>query len=240
MKPYYADDAVTIYHGDVLETLAQLRMEHLDLVVTSPPYNLGKPSGAYANMRDGYLSHDDSMEDAEYVRWQQSVLACLWDSLSPGGAIFYNHKPLQRDGVAVLPTRLVPDGVLLRQVIVWDRGVGFNWSPSHFVPQHEWIMLLATPEFRLKSRGASSPGDVWRVPIEQTDFGHPCPFPVSLAARAIGATDAQYILDPFVGAGATLVAAKALGRKAIGIEIEERYCEIAARRCSQEVLGLSA
>jgi modification methylase len=76
---------------------------------------------------------------------------------------------------------------------------------------------------------------VWRFPPE-TGNEHPAPFPKELATRCIGPTDAQIILDPFMGSGTTLRAAKDLGRKAIGIEIEERYAEIAARRLSQEVL----
>lgn len=77
------------------------------------------------------------------------------------------------------------------------------------------------------------------VPPIEID-GHPCPFPETLAARCIAAVTrpGEIALDPFMGSGSTLVAAKSLGRRAIGIEIEERYCEIAATRCSQEVLGL--
>jgi len=236
VTPYYDDGSCVIYHGrceDVLPSLPQV-----DLVFTSPPYNLGRTSGAYANMRDGYDEHDDAMPDKEYIAWQKRVLDLLWRRLSPTGAIFYNHKPIQREGRVLLPTRLLPGNVELRQVIVWDRGVGMNWSASHFCPQQEWILLLGRPQFRLRSRGASSPGDVWTVPIEQ-DRGvdHPCAFPLALPARAIEATGPSVVLDPFLGSGTTLRAAKDAGVRGIGIEISERYCEIAAKRLAQEVLA---
>lgn len=238
MRPYYEDDAVTIYHGDCQELLPSLKA---DLAFTSPPYNLGKQSGDFANMRDGYLSHDDNLAEEEYVAWQKEVLSLLWKAVAPSGAIFYNHKPLIRGGLALLPIRLMPAEVFLRQVIVWDRRVGMNWSPGHFCPQHEWVMLLAHPDFSLASRGHSAAGDVWSLPIDQNrEDAHPCAFPTTLPTTAISATDAGTILDPFMGSGTTLRAAKDLGRKAIGIEIEERYCEIAAKRCAQEVLDLGA
>jgi site-specific DNA-methyltransferase (adenine-specific) len=238
VTPYYEDDACTIYHGDAVAVLPGLAA--VDLVVTSPPYNLGATSGAYANMADGYLSHDDDMPEEDYVAWQQRVLRACWGKTAQrDGAIFYNHKPVIRDGRALLPTRLVPPEAVLRQVIIWDRKVGMNWSPSHFVPQCEWVLLLAHPDFRLRDRSASTPGDVWSISIDQNRHdAHPCAYPTPLPTTAIGATDALVVLDPFMGSGTTLRAAKDLGRKAIGIEIEERYCEIAAKRLAQEVLPL--
>ncbi len=236
MTPYYEDDSCTIYHGDCREILPSIEA---DLIVTSPPFNLGKQSGAYANMRDGYLSHTDSMLDVEYVAWQQESIGHMWDAVAPQGAIFYNHKPLIRNGEVLLPTRLLPAQVRLRQVIIWNRRVGMNWSPGHFCPQHEWVLLVAHPDFALASRGHSVPGDVWNLAIEHGVDGHPCPFPTSLPTTAIGATSSETVLDPFMGSGTTLRAAKDLGRKAIGIEIEERYCEIAAKRLGQEVFDLA-
>lgn len=235
MEPYYQDDHCTIYHGDCREVLPGIEP---DLAVTYPPYNLGQQSGEFANMRDGYLSHNDSMPDAQYVEWQREVIKALWNAVAPSGAIFYNHKPIIRGGVVNLPTRLLPEDVRLRQVIVWDRRIGMNWSPGFFCPQHEWIMLLAHEEFSLSDRGAGSSGDVWDFQVERQRDGHPCPYPVALPTRAIEATEAETILDPFMGSGTTLRAAKNLGRKAIGIEIEERYCEIAAQRLGQEVLAI--
>jgi modification methylase len=237
MIPYYQDDAVTIYHGDCREVLPSL--SGVGMVLTSPPYNLngdGNKSGGtyFANLADGYATHSDDMPHEEYVAWQHEVLALAWATLSDDGAIYYNHKPRVGGERVRLPLELVPDDLPIRQVITWDRGSGFNRQFTYYVPTYEWVLLIAKPAFRTNTRSVD---DVWRIPFE-VGGEHPAPFPLSLALTAIGSTDAAQVLDPFMGSGTTLRAAKDLGRKAIGIELDERYCEIAAKRMGQEVLAL--
>jgi site-specific DNA-methyltransferase (adenine-specific) len=236
MKPYYQDDAVTIYHGDCRDILPTL--EPVDLVLTSPPYNLSeggrRVSGTHWNdLVDGYPSHSDDMNREDYVLWQREVLSLCWAVLSVNGAIFYNHKPIPRDGEMVLPFDLNP-GLPLRQIITWDRTGGIARCYWYYVPTYEWIMVFAKPEFRITTLDVN---DLWRFPPEKHST-HPAPFPIALPKKAIASTAAAIILDPFMGSGTTLRAAKDLGRKAIGIEIEERYCEIAAKRMAQSVMAL--
>jgi len=261
MKPYYQDDAVTIYHGDCSEVLGDA-LPKADLVFTSPPYNLGTTTGGgfpsighYArgaaladrggagkswgkwsggSLANGYGVHSDAMPQSDYEAWQRGVLARLWAQLSDVGAIFYNHKPRVQAGEAWLPLCLNP-GLPLRQIVTWARAGGMNYAPTHYVPTYEWVLIFAKERFRLRDKSASGLGDVWRI-TQESQIDHPAPFPYELAARAIATTTAAEVLDPFMGSGTTLVAAKNLGRRAIGIEIEERYCEIAARRLAQEVL----
>jgi len=246
LRPYYEDSLVTIYHGDCLDVLPSLGPA--DLIFTSPPFNLGVTTGGgFADVRKypgmkmgkwsggalahGYESHTDAMPPADYEDWQRAVLCACWAQLSDSGAIFYNHKPRVQASTLWLPLVLNP-GLPLRQVIIWARAGGLNFAPTHYVPTHEWIMVFAKPAFRLKNKGASGIGDVWRVNQEPSD--HPAPFPLGLPGRAIESTAPSLVIDPFMGSGTTLRAAKDTGVRAIGIEISERYCEMAAKRLAQE------
>jgi site-specific DNA-methyltransferase (adenine-specific) len=237
--PYYSDGLVTIYHGDCREILSGL--SGVDLFFTSPPYNLGTSTGgihagslAAVKLADGYASYGDDMPQDEYDDWQREVVGLMWDSLSDTGAIFYNHKPRSMNGTVVLPT-IYGDGLPLRQVIIWNRETGLNFSPTFFLPKCEWIMVWAKSGWSLIDRSASQVGDVWTIRPENSQR-HPAPFPLALPKRAIAATTAALVCDPFMGSGTTLRAAKDLGRRAVGIEIEERYCEAAVARLAQEVL----
>jgi len=233
-------EGVVLYNADCREVLPTL--PKVDAVVTSPPYNMRGGIGTAMGHRNslwsgapaltnGYGEHTDDMVPAEYEKWQRQILGQLWKCLSGSGVIFYNHKPRPREGELWLPLALGVE-LPLRQIVIWDRGNGFNFSPSHFMPMHEWVIVWAKADFRLKSRGASACGDVWHIPPEHQDIDHPAPFPVELASRCIGSTDCQAILDPFMDSGTTGVAAVKLGRKFIGIEIERKYFDIACRRIS--------
>lgn len=240
MTPYYDDGTCVIYHGDCREVLPDLRDGTCGGVITSPPYNQGDMSGGYANLDGGYESYADQMPHGEYVEWQQRTLRDCWRVTASDGAVFYNHKPRIQGGVLRTPLELNP-GLPLRQIIVWTRVSGCNWSETHLMPLHEWVLLFAKPSFRF-SKATSVIGDVWKVHHQGSGRpNHPAPFPLALATRAariLCESSSGPLLDPFMGSGTTLRAAKDLGRKAIGIEIDERYCEIAARRLGQEVLAL--
>jgi site-specific DNA-methyltransferase (adenine-specific) len=259
VTPYYQEDGITIYHGDCRDVLAFIPNASIDMVFTSPPYNLGgapwphlghwktgdSPGGKskWRNGSDGsggvtYASHVDSMPHAEYVAWQRQILGFLWNALSTHGAIFYNHKPRVIGGKLWLPLELNPD-LPLRQIVVWARSGGLNFNPTAYVPTHEWIMIFAKPDFRLRDKGASGVGDVWSI-TQELNSDHPAPFPLALPLRALETTNARTVLDPFMGSGTTVRAAKDMGLKAIGIEKEEKYCEIAVNRLRQQVLGLEA
>lgn len=238
MKPYYSDDFVTLYHGDCREVLPTLLDASLGGVITSPPYNMGDMSGGYANLAGGYATYADRMERDEYTEWQRWVLTEAWRLIADDGAIFYNHKPRIQNGVLSTPLAYNPD-LPLRQIIIWARSSGNNWSETHLMPLHEWVMLFAKPAFRF-SKATSTVGDVWRVHHQGGDRpDHPAPFPLGLAVRAASIcaeSSSRPLLDPFAGSGTTLAAAKLVDRKAIGIELDERYCEIAANRLTQDVL----
>lgn len=252
MTPYYQDDAVTLYHGDCLATMRDLAPDSFDLVFTSPPYNLGvttgggfaaagKKVGAWSGgaLANGYGDHDDAMPFAEYAAWQGEVLRECWRLIKPTGAIYYQHKPRVQAGVLQTPLSLIPAEIPVRQIVIWHRGSGMNFAPTHYVPSHEWIVILAGAEFRLKNKGASGHTDVWRIP-PVTGNPHPAPFPQLLVDKAIESTGAQSILDPFAGSGTTLRAAKDAGINGVGIELTARYCDMAVARLGQDVLDFGS
>ena len=257
MKPYYDHDGITIYHGDCRDVLPSI--SGVDLVFTSPPYNLGNTTGGGiaktlghydpsagmkarggggkwkgAALAHGYGVCSDDMPHGEYVAWQKEVVSLCWATLSDTGAVFYNHKPRVLDGAVVTPLAYLPD-LPIRQIVIWARAGGINFSQAFYLPTHEWIVILAKPAWRLKSKGASGIGDVWRVP-QESRTEHPAPFPIALPMHAIETTAPSLVCDPFAGSGSTLIAAKSAGVRAIGIEVDERHCELAARRLAQGVL----
>ena len=243
MKPYYEEGNIKIYHGNCLEVLPEI--QGIDGFITSPPYNLGSryaditPAALQGkwNRQVTYESWNDNLPEDEYVKWQQDVIAMMWNKLPDNGSIFYNHRPRIQNGECWHRLNLIPENVTLRQIIIWARPKGHNFNDGYFVPSFEWIFMLAKKDFKL-AKQACGLGDVWYMkPAGDEDGDHPAPFPESLPNYVIGATNLEMFCDPFSGSGTTLVAAKNLGRKAVGIEIEEKYCEIAAKRLSQEVFS---
>lgn len=243
--PYYQDDHVTIYNArceDVLPDIAA------DLAVTSPPYNMGlTPGGGGRGMyqpsasrkggrfRGGYDGGcDDALPWDEYDAWQRSLIELMLARCRFG--VFYNNRSRVIHGRLRLPLDGKYDGLPLRQMIVWDRGTGIDVNLRHFCTAHEYVMLFAHEGLKLVDHAASGMSDVWRLGMAHGSE-HPAPFPLSLPMRAISSVaDVHVVVDPFMGSGTTLRAAKDLGRKAIGIELSERYCEMAAERMAQEVL----
>jgi modification methylase len=240
MKPYFDDGQVTLYHGDNREVLPQLPASAFDLVVTSPPYNLGEWSplmnGQFTKPEWGGLWGRAALPYPEYAAWQRGVLTECWRLLTERGAIYYNHKPRPFARELRLPLDLNP-GLPLRQVVIWRRPGGINFSHTHYQPRCEWIMVLAKPAFELRDRSASGVGDVWEFPPDMKN-PHPAPFPLRLPAMVIETTRATAVLDPHAGSGTTLRAAKNAGIRAVGIERSEAYCEQAVRRLDQLALPL--
>lgn len=250
MIPYYSENDITIYKGDSRDVLPTIPDESVDICVTSPPYNMGLvPGGNGRGMyrpgasnkagrfRNGYGAHDDAMPQDEYDEWQRWTLGEMWRISRLG--VFYNHRPRVEHGRLRTPLSWDFGPAELRQIITWDRGTGIDVNLRQFCTRGEWIMVFAKPAFALVDHAASGMGDVWQLGMER-NVPHPAPFPLSLPARCIAATGAQSVLDPFMGSGTTVRAAKDAGIAAIGIELEERWCEYAADRLSQGVLAFGA
>ncbi|MCD8206746.1 MAG: site-specific DNA-methyltransferase [Bacteroidales bacterium] len=221
--------------------MKEIPSESIDLVVTSPPYNLKNSTGngmkcgkggkwSNAALINGYEDHDDCMPHGEYVKWQRECLMEMFRVIKNTGAIFYNHKWRVQNGL--LQDRAdILEGFPVRQIIIWKRKGGINFNAGYFLPTYEVIYLIAKPDFRLLPH-ANKCGDVWEF-TQELNNSHPAPFPVALIDRIISSTDAEIILDPFMGSGTTAVVAEGLGRHYIGMEISESYCKLAEERLAR-------
>lgn len=224
--------------GDSLDVMRQMPSASIDLVVTSPPYNLKNSTGngmkdgrggkwANAQLVNGYSHHDDCMPHDEYAAWQRNCLTEMFRLIKDDGAIFYNHKWRVQDGL-LQDRQDIVSGFPVRQIIIWRRKGGINFNKGYFLPTYEVIYLICKPKFEL-AKGANSHGDVWEF-MQEMKNSHPAPFPVALIERIIDSTNARLILDPFMGSGTTAVAAKKLGRDFVGIEISPEYIDLAKTR----------
>jgi DNA modification methylase len=243
-QPCTCADGCTIYNADCRDVLPLLEAGSVDLVLTSPPYNTlpraHKPSGLHGERKNGVnkwierasRGYADSMAEDDYQQWLLSILGECW--MLRRGLMWVNHKIRYRDGEAIHPARMFPWPIYSE--VIWDRASSMALNCKRYAPSTEHLLAFGRPHvWHDDLNGLMS---VWRLGFDREENDHPCAFPVVLAARPIQSSSSprDTILDPFLGSGTTLRACKDLGRRGIGIEIEERYCEIAARRLEQGVL----
>jgi site-specific DNA-methyltransferase (adenine-specific) len=257
--PYYDDGTCVIYHGDCRDVLPQL--EAVDHVITDPPYardvylrltqpNTNAGSETYKRLsvpavgKQGRKIHD--LKDGALARMAAGDIGCIDDQL---------------DGVAAHVARIVRRWA----VVFSDAETTWRWRAAleaggmRYARTGAWVKPDAMPQMTgdrpsvgfepatichakgpMRWNGGGRPA-VWThntCKVDRPD--HPCPKPEPLMLELVRlfSDSGETILDPFMGSGTTLVAAKRLGRKAIGIELEEKYCEIAAKRLAQGALDL--
>jgi modification methylase len=226
---------------DCLEAMKQIPDNSIDLVVTSPPYNLKNSTGngmkdsrggkwKNAALCNGYADHTDCMPHEKYVKWQRACLSEMLRIIPETGAIFYNHKWRVQDSI-LQDRQDIVSGFPVRQIIIWKRKGGINFNAGYFLPTYEVIYLIAKKKFKLASK-ANSFGDVWEF-TQELNNPHPAPFPIALIERIISSTTAKIVLDPFMGSGTTAIAAKINNRDFVGIEISKEYVNLAEKRLSE-------
>ena len=215
MSIYYQDEHVTLHHGDCLTQTAWL---DADVLCTDPPYGVAWQASRLDSSRKKRNASTQSIigdestsaRDAALSPWgrRPAVVFGSWRKplSAPPAHRLIWHKAGRHPGVS-------PNPWFSTDEEIWLLGSGWVGRPTGTV--------LTTHEQRS---------------LEPTRVGHPTPKPVALMEALIAKCPPGVVADPFAGSGSTLVAAKALGRKAIGVELDERYCEIAARRLAQDVL----
>lgn len=223
VEPYYADDLVTLYHGDCLDTTAWTETA---VLVTDPPYGMSFRSSWRKGARMDHVAGDSGTDvrDAALDLWGDSRAALVfgrWSVAAPTGE---------------------------RQRLIWWKGdwPGMGDLRIPWGPAHEDIHVLGT-DWDHASIGLKRAGSVIAHSVvrgspggRENATGHPTPKPVGLMEELIRRCPAGVIADPFAGSGATLLAARNLGRKVVGVEVEEKFCEVIARRLDQGVLDFGS
>jgi DNA modification methylase len=220
--PYYKADGITLYNADCLDVTAWLAA---DVLIADPPYGMAFQSGQRADKFDR-IKGDDSpiLRDNVIAQWR----AC---GCNPPAAVFGTWR--------------VPRPRNVANVLIWykhGRGPGMGDLADVFGTCHEEIYLLGEWKRQPTTKRRGSVITTVESPSNTASrIGHPTPKPVGLMEQLIEATPPPAVIaDPFAGSGSTLIAARNLGRRAIGIEIDERYCEIAAKRLDQMAINFEA
>lgn len=241
MKPYYDDGrGIVLYHGDCLSVIPDLPRLSVGAVFTDPPFSSGARTDAGKAMRGSMLratkwdaewfSHDNMATHGFLFLMRLLAVELLAVGARNATAHFFIDWRMYPNLYGAVESA----GWQVKNLVVWDKG-SFGMG-TNYRNQHELVIYAekGSPEFQ--NHGT---GNVLTAKRPGTE-NHPTEKPVSLVEEMLTASSAPdaLVLDPFAGSGSTLVAAKNLGRRAIGIELDERYCEIAAERLRQEVLAL--
>ena len=231
------------------EAMKELHNKSIHLMITSPPYNVGK-------------DYDKDLSLTEYLELIRTVMKETYRVLVPGGRVAFNVANIGRKPYLPLDSyimNIMEDiGFLMRGQIIWDKsassGVSFAWgsykSASNPVLRdvHEYILIFSKGTYsrQKNSKKDSISGDefreytksIWSFPAASArKIGHPAPFPEELPSRLIKlySFEDDVILDPFIGSGTTGIAALKLKRNFIGYEVDKNYCNLAKKRISEVV-----
>lgn len=228
-----------IYNMDCLEGMSKLPDNSIDLIITSPPYNLGKTHHTGNYRFRSYSDYNDDMPEEVYQQWQIKVLNQCYRILKPNGSMWYNHKNRIREGIQITPYEWILKSKfahLVKQEIVWFNR-SQNFDKIRFYPMTERVYWLVKDP-KTKMFNAINHHDVFDAkdwPPVGTKGKFKRAFPEKMIDDILSCfEDAEVILDPFMGSGTTAKVAKANNRNYIGFELNEEYCQIAEQRLLTE------
>lgn len=226
---------IDIKQGDCLELMKELPDESVDLIITSPPYNLGAKHHTGNNHFKSYSTYNDNMPEELYQQWQIKILNECHRVLKSTGSMWYNHKNRIRNGVQITPYEWILKSKFsnsIKQEIVWFNG-SQNFDKCRFYPMTERVYWL-TKNPKTKMYNSINHHDVfdtkdWKPVGTKGEFKRA--FPTQMPEDIIKCfPKAQIILDPFMGSGTTGVACVNTNRNFIGYELDEKYFNIAKER----------
>ncbi|MRI84000.1 MAG: site-specific DNA-methyltransferase [Nitratiruptor sp.] len=250
MKPYYHEEPITIYNANILDQ-DLFKTPFIDLIVTSPPYNVGIE----------YNRHSDTLSYEEYLEFSRSWLENCYRWSKPTARLCLN-VPLDKNKGGLKPvgadlTKIAQEvGWSYQSTIVWNEGnisrrtAWGSWmsaSAPYVIAPVELIIVFYKERWKKDYRGRSDiskeefmewTNGLWTFPGESKKrIGHPAPFPRELPRRCIKLFSyvGDTIFDPFLGSGTTLIEAALLDRRGIGVEIDPGYCALARQRIMDHV-----
>jgi site-specific DNA-methyltransferase (adenine-specific) len=215
-----------------------LQVSDLDMVFTSPPYNIGSKSpkkithrkhGGYDAKSWGAIEHyDDSMPEAEYQKWQRNFLIWCSQRIKNSGVVAYNHKDRHQRGKLICPETWFPSQMTLFDKIVWDRKSTHNHELCYAFPQHEYVYFFNKAKHYYNRCRLDS---VVAMSRERSSF-HNAPMPLALAIMIIQkfCPPGGVVCDPFSGSATTMVAAYRCGVSFVGAELKHDYFVQAVQR----------
>jgi DNA modification methylase len=236
VTPYYEDEWVTLYLGDCMEILPHLASGSVDLVLTDPPYNVSEAGADIVHAGTQAVAWVRDFGEWDRSDWHPgALLAQASRLLRPGGALlsFCSDRLLS----AYRTAQLAPRGT-----IVWEKTNPPPTPRPGYVSATEWIVWLQQPGGPATWNAGGAVPNIVRYPIAggSDRTAHPTQKPLALVSELMQrhSQPGDLVLDPFVGSGTTLRAAKNLGRRAIGIEANPEYCAWGAARLAQAALAL--
>lgn len=249
VKPFFETDSLRIYEADILEIDA-IQDESIDLIVTSPPYDIDVK----------YQNYDDNLPYGEYLDFAKKWLLKTRDLARPDGRLCLNvpldkNKGGQQSVSADITAIAKQVGWKYHSTIIWNEqnisrrtawGSWMSASAPYVIAPVETILVMYKSRWEKARKGKSDitrdefiqwTNGVWNFGGEsKRKIGHPAPFPVELPRRCIKLFSFQrdVVLDPFLGSGTTLIACLQTNRTGIGVEINKDYCQLAAKRLNQQ------
>lgn len=224
---YYEEPGIVLLHGDCLEILPLFEPESFDLVLTDPPYNVGYH----------YESYKDDLEQSEYLK--------LIKQTTQGKSVLI-HYPEDSFHIAIAkqeaPQKCVAWVYNANTPRQWRLISWFQCAPDFSKEKQPYKNISDKRIQKLINEGSRGTNiyDWWNIEqvknVSNEKTEHPCQIPIDIKSRILKITEADTILDPFLGSGTTAVAAKQLGRKCVGIELEKKYLDITIERLRQGIL----
>ena len=224
----------TIYNEDCLEGMKRIPDGSIDIIITSPPYNIGK---MHSNTTQHGTYAGNDMKESDYQKWQLDIFSEMYRVLKDEGSLFYKHKVRIKKGMAIHPLEwILKTDFVLKQEITWDMGKSPNCDKIRFFPFSERVYWL-TKNTKTKIYNVNNLSDVWRVvpTHKRKGTGHIAVMPTEIADIVLQSVEGDVVLDPFMGSGTTAIAAIDTGRNFIGFELDEEYHKLSEQRISEHV-----